>query len=76
MVRNKRKLKKDNRNDISLEYAEEMKNVNKVRRKKEKKKMKFKNFIKSTITFLIIATMLLTIVAPIANIIYSSITTM
>lgn len=76
MVRNKRKIKKDNRNDISLEYAEEMKTVNKVRRKKEKKKMKFKNFIKSTITFLIIATMLLTIVAPIANIIYSSITTM
>lgn len=76
MVRNKRKLKKDNRNEISLEYAEEMKNVNKVRGKKEKKKMKFKNFVKSTITFLIIATMLLTIVAPIANIIYSSITTM
>ena len=35
MVRNKRKIKKDNRNDISLEYAEEMKTVNKVRRKKE-----------------------------------------
>lgn len=76
MVKNKRKLKKENRTDISLEYAEEMKNVNKVCRKKEKKKMKLKNFIKSSITFLIIATMLLTIVAPIANIIYSSITTM
>ena len=76
MLKNKRKLKKDNITDISLEYAEEMKNVNKVCRKKEKKKMKFKNFIKSSITFLIIATMLLTIVAPIANIIYSSITTM
>lgn len=76
MLKNKRKLKKDNRTDISLEYAEEMKNVNKVCRKKEKKKMKLKNFIKSSITFLIIATMLLTIVAPIANIIYSSITTM
>lgn len=38
MVRNKRKLKKDNRNEISLEYAEEMKNVNKVRGKKERKK--------------------------------------
>ena len=76
MVRNKRKLKKDNKNEISLEYAEKMKSVNKARRKKEKKKMKFKNFIKSTITFLIIVTMLLTIVAPIANIIYSSIATM
>ena len=41
MVKNKRKLKKENRTDISLEYAEEMKNVNKVCRKKEKKKMKF-----------------------------------
>lgn len=76
MVKNKRKLKKENRTDISLEYAEETKNVNKVCKKKEKKEMKFKNFIKSSITFLIIATMLLTIVAPIANIIYNSITTM
>ena len=76
MVKNKRKLKKENRTDISLEYAEEMKNVNKVCRKKEKKKMKLKNFIKSSITFLIIATMLLTIVAPNANIIYNSIKTM
>lgn len=76
MVRNKRKIKNDNRNEVSLEYVEEMSNINKARRKKEKKKMKLKNFTKSTITFLIIVTMLLTIVAPIANIIYSSITTM